>query len=52
MDEQEMTVLQLVAEAALAMSEDRAMPVSPRKQNKTPFWPSAAALRRCDVHLG
>jgi len=37
MDEQEMTVLQLVAEAALAMSEDRAMPREPTETEQNAF---------------
>jgi len=37
MDEREMTVLQLVAEAALAMSEDRTMPREPTEAEQNAF---------------
>jgi len=36
-DEQEMTVLQLVAEAILAMSEERDMPREPTEAEQTAF---------------
>jgi len=37
MDEQEMTVLQLIAEAVLAMSEDRKMPREPTELEQADF---------------